>query len=97
VCDLIRQIRTGYENSIVSGKVACERIHVLVACRPRVDVSRTVQWLKGLSSVLLLQESAHLQRSWQERHPWARGCLAVSTENLGDGLVLSHINKRIYI
>jgi len=43
VRDLIRQIAMKHEINILSGKVACDHIHVLVAYRPYVDVSPIVQ------------------------------------------------------
>jgi putative transposase len=59
VRDLIRQIAMEHEISILSGKVAGDHIHVLAAYRPHVDVSMIVQWLKGISSRVLLQEFPH--------------------------------------
>jgi putative transposase len=46
-----------------------------------------VQWLKGISSRILLQEFARLRRKFWGRHLWARGYLAVSTGTLIDGMV----------
>jgi putative transposase len=78
VRDLIRQIPMEHEVGILSGKVASDHIHVLVAYRPHVDISRIVQWLKEISSRILLQEFAHLRKAFWRRHLWARGYLAVS-------------------
>ena len=64
VRDLIRQIAMEHEITILSGKVASDHIHVLVAYRPHVDVSLIVQWLKGISSRILLQEFAHLRKAF---------------------------------
>jgi putative transposase len=64
VRDLIRQIAMEYEINILSGKVACDHIHVLVAYRPHVDISTIVQWLKGISSRILLQEYPHLRKKF---------------------------------
>ena len=94
VRDLIRQIAMEHELAILSGKVASDHIHVLVAYRPHVDVSRIVQWLKGISSRLLLQEFAHLRRAFWGRHLWARGYLAVSTGNLTDEMVRDYIEEQ---
>ena len=77
--DLIRQIAMEHEIKILSGKVASDHIHVLVSYRPHVDIGRIVQWLKGISSRILLQEFAHLRKQFWGRHLWARGYLAVST------------------
>ena len=68
-----RQIAMEHEITILSGKVASDHIHVLVAHRAHVDVSLIVQWLKGISSRILLQELAHLWKAFWGRHLWARG------------------------
>jgi putative transposase len=94
VRDLIRQIAMEHELAILSGKVTSDHIHVLVAYRPHGDVSRIVQWLKGISSRILLQEFAHLRRAFWGRHLWARGYLAVSTGNLTDEMVRDYIEEQ---
>jgi putative transposase len=94
VRDLIRQIAMEHEITILSGKVASDHIHVLVAYRPHVDVSLIVQWLKGISSRILLQEFAHLRKAFWGRHLWARGYLAVSTGNLTDEMVREYIEQQ---
>ena len=94
VRDLIRQIAMEHEISILSGKVACDHIHVLVAYRPHVDVSTIVQWLKGISSRILLQEFPHLRKKFWGRHLWARGYLAVTTGTLTDEMVQKYISEQ---
>ena len=94
VRDVIRQIAQEHEIAILSGKVACDHIHILVAYRPHVDVSMIVQWLKGISSRILLQEFASLRRLFWGRHFWARGYLAVSTGNLTDEMVQAYIAEQ---
>ena len=92
--DLIRQIAMEHEIAILSGKVASDHIHVLVAYKPHMDVSMVVQWLKGISSRILLQEFAHLKKAFWGRHLWARGYLAVSTGNLTDEMVAAYIAEQ---
>lgn len=94
VRDLIRQIAREHEISILSGEVASDPIHVWVAYRPHVDISRIVQWLKGIRSRILLQEFAHLRKAFWGRHLWARGYLAVSTGNLTDEIVRDSIEQQ---
>src|SRR5487761_439315 len=93
-CALIRQIVMEHEVTILSGKVASGHIHVLVAYRPHVDVSMIVQWLKGISSRILLQEFVHLRKQFWGRHLWARGYLAVRTGNLTDEMVRQYIEEQ---
>ena len=94
VRDLIRQIAMEQEITILSGKVASDHLHVLVAYRRQVDVSRIVQWLKGISSRMLLQEFAQLREAFWGLHLWARGYLAVSTGNLTDAMVQAYIEPQ---
>src|SRR5512136_2684903 len=94
VRDLIRQIAMEHEIEILSGKVASDHIHILVGYRPHIDVSMMVQWLKGISSRILLQEFAHLRKAFWGRHFWARGYLAVSTGNLTDEMVQAYIAEQ---
>ena len=56
VRDLLRQIAAEHELEIVSGKVARDHVHLLLSYRPNQHVSQMVQWLKGISSRVLLQE-----------------------------------------
>ncbi len=83
-----------HEITILSGKVASDHIHVLVGYRLHVDVSMIVQWLKGISSRILLQEFAHLREAFWGRHLWARSYLAVSTGNLTDEMVAAYIAEQ---
>ena len=94
VRDLIRQISMEHEITILSGKVASDHIHVLVGDKPYMDVSRIVQWLKGISSRILLQEFAHLKKAFWGRHLWARGYLAVSTGNITDAMIQAYIDEQ---
>jgi len=94
VRDLLRQIAMEHEIEILSGKVAGDHIHVLVAYRPHMDVSMIVQWLKGISSRVLLQEFAYLKKKFWGRHFWARGYLAVSTGTVTDELIQKYIAEQ---
>lgn len=94
VRDLIRQIAMEHELQILSGKVASDHVHVLVSYRPSQDVSTIVQWLKGISSRVLLQEFPHLRKKFWGKHFWARGYLAVSTGNITDELIKAYIEEQ---
>ena len=92
--DLIRQIAMEHELHIVSGKVASDHVHVLIAYRPQDDVSKIVQWLKGISSRVLLQEFAHLRRQMWGKHLWARGYCAVSSGTITDEMIKKYIDEQ---
>ena len=94
VRDLIRQIAAEHELEIISGKVARDHVHVFVGYRPNQDVSQIMQWLKGISSRVLLQEFPHLRKRFWGRHFWARGYLAVSSGNITDEMVKEYIEEQ---
>src|SRR5436853_4739277 len=56
--------------------------------------SQIVQWLKGISSRVLLQEFAHLRRKFWGRHLWARGYLAVSSGTITDEMIREYIEEQ---
>ena len=60
VRDLLRQIAYEHDLRIISGKVARDHVHMVISYRPNQDVSQIVQWLKGISSRVMLQEFSHL-------------------------------------
>jgi putative transposase len=67
VRDIIRQIASEHELEILSGKVARDHVHVVVSDRPTQDVAQIMQWLKGISSRVLLQEFPRLRKQfWGE-------------------------------
>jgi len=94
VRDLIRQIAAEHELEIISGKVDRDHVHVFLSYRPNQDVSQIMQWLKGISSRVLLQEFPHLRKRFWGRHFWARGYLAVSSGNITDEMVKEYIEDQ---
>ena len=52
------------ELTIVSGKIAKDHVHMFISYRPQQDISSIVQWSKGMSSRILLQEFAHLRKQF---------------------------------
>ncbi len=94
VRDLIRQIAMEHDVQIISGKVGRDHIHVFVSYLPHHTVSKIVQWLKGTSSRVLLQEFAHLRKQFWGRHLWARGYLAVSSGTITDEMIEAYIAEQ---
>jgi len=92
--DLIRQIAMEHEVHIISGKVAVDHVHVFISYRPNQSISNIVQWLKGISSRVLLEEFAHLRRMFWGRHFWGRGYLAVSSGNITDEVIKKYIDDQ---
>src|SRR3989344_2291236 len=94
VRDIIRQIAMEHERDIISGKVAKDHVHIFISYRQQYDVSKLVQYLKGISSRVLLQEFAHLKRMFWGKHLWARGYMAVSSGNITDEMIQEYIKEQ---
>ncbi|MGH8581152.1 MAG: transposase [Gammaproteobacteria bacterium] len=47
-------------------------LHVFLCYRPHQDISQIVQWLKGISSWIFLQEFPVLRKKFWGRHFWVR-------------------------
>jgi putative transposase len=94
VRDLIREIAMEHDITILSGKVSREHIHVFISYHPHETISKIVQWLKGTSSRVLLQEFPHLRKQLWGRHVWARGYLAVSSGTITDKMVQEYIAEQ---
>ena len=92
--DILRQIAMEHEIDIVSGKVSSDHVHIFVSYRPNQDISKIVQWLKGISSRLLLSEFLHLKKQFWGRHFWARGYFAVSSGNITDEMIQQYIEEQ---
>ena len=91
--DVLRQIAFEHEIEIITGKVASDHVHMFVGYRPTQNISKIVQWLKGISSRVLLSEFAHLKKQFWGRHLWARGYLAVSSGNITDEVIQQYIKE----
>jgi putative transposase len=92
--DLLRQIAMEHEIDIISGKVSADHIHMFISYRPTQNISKIIQWLKGISSRILLSEFKHLQKQFWGRHLWARGYLAVSSGNITDEMIQQYIEEQ---
>ncbi len=91
--DLLRQIAAENELEVMSGKAARDHDHLLLSHRPYQGVSQIMQWLKGTSSRVLLQEFAHLRKKFRGKHLWARGYLAVSSGTITDEMIRHAVTK----
>lgn len=94
VRDLIRTIAAEHEQEIISGKVARDHVHVFVGYRPTERISQIVQWFKGISSRVLLQEYPRLKKLYWGKHFWARGYLAVSSGTITDEMIREYIDEQ---
>ena len=92
--DILRQIAMEHEIEIITGKVSNNHVHMFISYRPAMNISKIMQWLKGISSRILLSEFPHLRKQYWGRHLWARGYLAVSSGNITDEMIQQYIEEQ---
>ena len=92
--DILRQISFEHEIEIFTGKVASDHGHMFIGYRPTQNISKIVQWLKGISSRVFISEFPHLEEQFWGRHLWARGYLAVSSGNITDEVIQKYIEDQ---
>ncbi|WP_041809266.1 IS200/IS605 family transposase [Rickettsia australis] len=92
--DLLRRICMEHAVHIISGKVACDHVHMFISYRLQITLSKLVQYLKGSSSRILLQEFANLRKQFWGNHFWARGYMAVSLGNITDEMIQQYIDEQ---
>lgn len=85
--DILNLVAFEHEIEIITGKVASDHFHMLIGYRPTQNISKIVQWLKGISSRILLSEYPYLKNQLWGRHLWARGFLAVSSGNITNAMI----------
>ena len=83
-----------HEIHILSGKVSSDHVHMFVSYRPQMAISKLVQYLKGTSSRILLEEFAHLKRQFWGRHFWGRGYMAITSGNITDEMIQQYIDDQ---
>ena len=62
--DVLRQIALEHEIEIITGKVSSDHVHMFIAYRPTQNISKIMQWLKGISSRILLSEFPDLKKQF---------------------------------
>ena len=63
--------RKGVE--IIEASACSDHIHMLVSIPPKYSVSQIVGYLKGKSSLMILDRHANLKYKYGNRHFWCRG------------------------
>ena len=94
VRDVLRQVCMEHEVNIISGKVSSDHVHMFVSYRPQMALSKLVQYLKGTSSRIMLEEFAHLRKQFWGRHFWGRGYMAISSGNITDEVIQQYIDEQ---
>ena len=69
-------------------------MHLLVSMPPSLSVSQMMQYIKGKSSRVMLQEFAELKRRYWGQHLWARGYFCASSGTVTDEMIKAYIDQQ---
>lgn len=92
--ELIRQSCMARDITIVRGSVGKDHIHLLVSCPAALSPAKTVQYLKGRSSRLLLQEFPHLQKRYWGQHLWGRGYFCATVGAVTEEMIKEYVENQ---
>jgi putative transposase len=92
--DILRQISMQHEFEIITSKVSRDHVHMFISYRPTQNISKIMQCLKEISSRVLLMEFPRLRKNFWDRHFWAMGYLAVSSDNITDEMIQQYIEEQ---
>lgn len=58
---------------IIEGEICPDHVHMLVSIPPKISVSGFMGYLKGKSSLLILQKYGNMKFAYRNREFWCRG------------------------
>ena len=70
---ILRQLCQQKGVEIIEAEACPDHIHMLISIPPKYSVSQIMGFLKGKSSLMILDRHANLKYKYGNRHFWARG------------------------
>jgi putative transposase len=92
--ELIREVCTANDVTIVSGGLSPDHVHLLLSIPPSMSVSKIIQYIKGKSSRKLQQEFEVLKKRYWWQHLWARGYFVVTVGNVNEEEVQKYMENQ---
>ena len=94
VGSILRELceRKGVE--IIEAQCCPDHIHMLVKIPPKYSVSEIMGYLKGKSSLMIIDRHANLKYKYGNRHFWCRGYY-VDTAGKDDKKIQEYIQKQL--
>jgi putative transposase len=94
VRELIRQSCEARDVVIVRGSVSKDHVHLLVSSPPAISPAKLVQYLKGRSSRLLLEEFVELKRKYWGQHLWGRGYFCGTVGSVTEEMIKDYVEHQ---
>ena len=70
---ILRDLQTRKGIKIIEAELCPDHIHMLIEIPPKYSVSEIMGYLKGKSSLMILDRHAHLKYKYGNRNFWCRG------------------------
>ncbi len=78
---------------IIEGHIMPDHVHMLVVIPPKISVSSFMRYLKGKSSLMIIEKHASLKYKYGNRKFWTEGYYA-STVGLNEAAVAKYIREQ---
>ena len=95
VREIIKQVCSEMDVTIISGVLSADHIHMFVEIPPKIAVSDFVRRVKGRSSRKIQQEFEHIRKRYWGQRFWARGYFSTTSGNITDTVILDYLNNHI--
>ena len=79
---------------IISRTVSKDHMPLFLSYRPKQNVGKIMQWLKGISSSVLLRYFPYLRKKFCDCQFWAKSYLATSSSNITDEMIKNYIDEQ---
>lgn len=70
---ILRQLCKQKEVEIIEAEACADHIHMLISVPPKYSISQIMGFLKGKSSLMIIDRHANLKYKYGNRNFWARG------------------------
>ena len=91
VREIIKQVCSEMDVTIISGVLSADHIHMFVEMLPKIAVSDFVRRVKGRSSRKIQQEFEHIRKRFWGQRFCARGYFSTTSGNVTDDVIQAYL------
>lgn len=91
--EILRSLCEYKDVKIIEGELMADHVHMLVLIPPKIAVSSFMGYLKGKSTLMMVDKHANLKYKFGNRHFWSEGYY-VSTVGLNEAIVKKYIREQ---
>ena len=91
--EILRSLCEYKDVKIIEGELMADHVHMLVLIPPKIAVSSFMGYLKGKSTLMMVNKHANLKYKFGNRHFWSEGYY-VSTVGLNEAIVKKYIREQ---